>query len=55
MTAEERLALRKKHQHLDVGTDDCGYVASLVECDVLRLLNALEEAEREVAALRAAH
>lgn len=42
MTPEERLALRKKHQHLEVGTDDCGYVAAFAICDVIRVLDAWE-------------
>ena len=46
MTPEERQALRKKHQHLDVTTDDCGYVAAFVECDVIRVLNAWESEQQ---------
>ncbi len=42
MTPEERAALRKKHQHLEVTTDDCGYVAEFVACDVIRVLDAWE-------------
>ena len=45
MTPEERQALRKKHQHLEVGTDDCGYVGALVACDVIRVLDAWDAAE----------
>jgi len=52
VTPEERLALRKKHQHLEVGTDDCGYVAAFAICDVIRVLDAWEadEARRAQAA-----
>ena len=46
VTIDERNALRKKHQHLEVSTDDCGYVAEFHICDVLRVLDAWEEAER---------
>ena len=43
MTPEERAALRKKHQHLEVTTDDCGYVAEFVLCDVIRVLDAWDD------------
>jgi len=46
VTSDERNSLRKKHQHLEVTTDDCGYVAEFVACDVIRVLDAWEEAER---------
>ena len=47
MTPEERAALRKKHQHLEVGTDDCGYVAEFVMCDVIRVLDAWESEQNQ--------
>ena len=43
MTPEERAALRKKYQHLEVGTNDCGYVAEFVLCDVIRVLDAWDD------------
>jgi hypothetical protein len=47
MNQHERDALRKKHTHVDVTTDDCGYVLETVECDVIKLLNAWESSLQE--------
>ena len=42
MNQQERDALRAKHRHVDISTDDCGYVLETIECDAIRILNAWE-------------
>lgn len=42
MNQAERDAFRAKHTHVDVTTDDCGYVLETIECDAIKILNAYE-------------